>query len=71
MTRIIQICASRNDLFGLDETGAVYRYNFNTKEWALLPSGQRGSTPSHSEDPATGGEGGGASPGMPTWDADR
>jgi hypothetical protein len=63
MTRIIQICASRNDLFGLDESGAVYRYNFNTKGWALLPSGQRGNTPSPPDDAAAGGQGDWREPG--------
>ena len=36
MTRFIQICASQNDLFGLDEVGDVYQYNFNTKTWVQL-----------------------------------
>jgi hypothetical protein len=71
MTRIIQICASRNDLFGLDETGAVYRYNFNTKGWAVLPSGSPGNTASPPDDAVESGHGEGAEPGMPAWEADR
>ena len=36
MTKFVQICASQNDLFGLDDDGDVYQYNFNTKSWVLL-----------------------------------
>jgi len=36
MTKFIQICASQNDLFGLDDDGDVYQYNFNTKTWVQL-----------------------------------
>ncbi len=36
MERLVQICASSNDLFGLDETGEVYQYNFSTKAWVHL-----------------------------------
>ena len=36
MTKFIQICASQNDLFGLDDVGDVYQYNFNTKTWVQL-----------------------------------
>jgi hypothetical protein len=34
--RFIQICASQNDLFALDEEGNVYQYNFSAKTWAKL-----------------------------------
>jgi hypothetical protein len=34
--RFIQICASQNDLFALDEHGDIYRYNFSTKTWVTL-----------------------------------
>lgn len=37
MKKFVQICASQNDLFALDEDGAVYRHNFNTKAWVKLP----------------------------------
>ena len=34
--KFIQICASQDDLFALDEEGNVYQYNFNVKTWAKL-----------------------------------
>jgi hypothetical protein len=36
MARLIQICASRNDLFALDDQGDVYQYNFKVKTWVKL-----------------------------------
>ena len=36
MAKLIQICASQNDLFGLDGDGVVYQYNFNTNNWLKL-----------------------------------
>ena len=36
MAKFIQICASQNDLFALDERGNVHQYNFNTKTWVKL-----------------------------------
>ena len=36
MTKLIQICASQNDLFGLDGDGVVYQYNFNSNTWIKL-----------------------------------
>ncbi len=36
MTKFIQICASQNDVFALDDQGDVYRYNFNVKTWVKL-----------------------------------
>lgn len=36
MAKLIQICASQNDLFALDEEGKVYQYKFNTKTWEML-----------------------------------
>jgi hypothetical protein len=41
MAKLIQICASQNDLFGLDAEGVVYHYNFNTHTWVRLGRGQR------------------------------
>jgi hypothetical protein len=35
-TKFIQMCASQNDLFALDEEGNIYRYNFNAKAWIKL-----------------------------------
>ena len=34
--KFIQICASQNDLFALDEEGNIYQYNFNAKAWVKL-----------------------------------
>lgn len=47
MGKFIQICASQDDLFALDEEGDVYQYNFNTKGWLKLAPGRvsDGSTP--------------------------
>jgi hypothetical protein len=36
MAKFMQICASRNDLFALDEDGNVYQYDFNAKTWVKL-----------------------------------
>ncbi len=47
MAKLIQICASENDLFGLDGEGVVYQYNFKTNKWMLLGHGRsdRGESP--------------------------
>ncbi len=34
--KFIQICASQDDLFALDEGGKIYQYNFNEKTWVQL-----------------------------------
>jgi hypothetical protein len=34
--KLIQICASENDLFGLDDAGRAHRYNFKTSMWVRL-----------------------------------
>ncbi len=34
--KFIQICASQNDLFALDEGGNISQYNFNAKTWIEL-----------------------------------
>jgi hypothetical protein len=49
MAKLIQICASQNDLFGLDGDGVVYQYNFNTKNWIKLGEGPTDSTQPQSE----------------------
>jgi hypothetical protein len=36
MAKFIQICASQDDLFALDEDGSIYQHNFNTKTWVKL-----------------------------------
>ena len=40
MEKLIQICASQNDLFGLDGEGHVFQYNFNTSTWRHLGLGR-------------------------------
>ena len=40
MVKLVGICASANDLFGLDGDGVVYQYNFNTKTWMALDRGR-------------------------------
>jgi hypothetical protein len=40
MMKLIQICASQNDLFGLDGEGHVYQYNFNTNGWMRIGLGR-------------------------------
>jgi hypothetical protein len=51
MSKLIQICASQNDLFGLDEEGNVHQYNFNTSRWMELGPRRTGRprTPSRDE----------------------
>ena len=44
MAKLIQICASENDLFGLDSDGVAYHYNFNTNNWVRLGSGTHEGT---------------------------
>jgi len=41
MAKLVQICASANDLFGLDADGMVYQYNFKTDKWMGLGHGRR------------------------------
>jgi hypothetical protein len=36
MAKLVQICASQNDLFALDDQGDVYQYNFKIKLWVKL-----------------------------------
>jgi hypothetical protein len=36
MAKFIQLCASQNNLFALDEDGSVYQYHFNVKTWVKL-----------------------------------
>lgn len=40
MAKLIQICASQNDLFGLDADGMVHQYNFSTNAWMKLGRGR-------------------------------
>jgi len=34
--KFVQICASQNDLFALDEEGNIHQYDFNAKTWEQL-----------------------------------
>ena len=60
--RFVQICASQNDLFALDQDGGIHQYNFSAKTWERLE-------PSRSEDgPRRGAQrapGGARSPAAP------
>ena len=49
MARFIQICASQDDLFALDDRGDIYQFNFHTKTWMELAGGR-----SHEEGAAKG-----------------
>ena len=49
--KFIQVCASQNDLFALDEEGSIYQYNFSAKTWGKL-----GASRSH-EGPERGDHG--------------
>jgi|RhiMetdeSRZDD1v2_1073273.scaffolds.fasta_scaffold74726_4 hypothetical protein len=35
-SKLIQICASQNDLFALDSEGIVYQYHFKGRMWERL-----------------------------------
>ena len=50
MPKLVQICASQNDLFGLDLDGQVYQYNFNTSSWMRLGLGRSGTAESTSRE---------------------
>lgn len=55
LPRLIQICASQNDLFGLAGDGSVYQYNFNSNTWTQLGRewGDREGLPRAENQPAT------------------
>ena len=67
MAKLIQICASQNDLFALDDQGDAYQYNFKVKTWVKLIVEHN----SEEEMPGAGAwsvNGGGATPsGEPTY----
>lgn len=46
MVKLIQICASQDDLFGLDEDGTVYQYNFGLP----FARGEAGAAPAGAVD---------------------
>lgn len=41
MPKFIQICASQNNLFALNEEGEVYQYHFNVMAWVKLAADRR------------------------------
>ena len=45
--KLIQICASQNDLFALDGEGVVYQYDFKAKRWERLDERRDFSALSH------------------------
>ena len=56
MGKLIQICASQNDLFGLDDAGRAYQYNFKMSTWMHLDrdrSAQAGSPPADGQPSAS------------------
>jgi len=67
MAKFIQICASQNDLFGLDDQGDVFQYNFKVKTWVKLIV-ERSSEEARPEAGAWSANGGAA---MPSGEATR
>ena len=49
MAKFMQICASQNDLFALDEDGRIHQYNFGTKTWGQLAQARSDETPERSD----------------------
>ena len=47
--KFVQICASRNDLFALDENGDIHQYNFTAKAWEGLVAGRSPDAPERGE----------------------
>ena len=47
--KFVQICASRNDLFALDEEGDIHQYNFTAKAWEQLAVGRSSEGPDRAE----------------------
>ncbi|HTO13521.1 MAG TPA: hypothetical protein VMQ51_18255 [Candidatus Binatia bacterium] len=47
--KFVQICASRNDLFALDEDGDIHQYNFTEKAWEELVADRSAETPERDE----------------------
>ncbi len=45
MAKFIQICASQDDLFALDDAGNIYQYNFNAQTWVKLAVGRSDEEP--------------------------
>ena len=45
VAKFIQICASQNDLFALDEQGNIHQYNFTAKTWEKLVASRSQESP--------------------------
>ena len=58
-SKLIQICASQNDLFGLDEEGKVFQYNFNMSSWMHLGRGRSADGAPRTHPPLSGVQGAG------------
>ena len=56
VARIVQICASQNDLFGLDDAGIVHQYDFSAKTWRQLAAARSTEASARGEQRARGGE---------------
>ncbi len=55
VAKFIQICASQNDLFALDEEGNIYQYNFNAKTWEKLAASRSHEGPERGDRGKRGG----------------
>ena len=49
MAKFVQICASQNDLFALDEGGSIHQYNFTAKAWEALVAARAPDQPERGE----------------------
>ena len=49
MVKFIQICASQNDLFALDQEGRIHQYNFSKQTWEQLVGARSDDAPARSE----------------------
>lgn len=56
LAKFIQICASQNDLFALDEEGSVHQYDFNAKTWGKLAVSRSPEGPACGDPRARGAE---------------
>lgn len=48
-SKLIQICASQNDLFALDSDGIVFQYDFKGRMWERLDERRAFSALPHEE----------------------
>jgi len=47
--KFVQVCASQNDLFALDEDGSIHQYNFTAKAWEALDAARAPDGPERGE----------------------